>query len=114
MSRVTNAIIIAHVGRREGPDTEIDSVNKFLRETEGAGGGEFVEVTQHAGGTKHMECRAYLSAFDYADTGVILHAVDQAPWLDRDMVQLFVKEQEEEMFLLRYRGGSTVPKGQAL
>jgi hypothetical protein len=52
-----------------------------------------------------MECRVYLSAFNHADTEVILRAVDQAPWRDKKMVQVFVKEQEEEVFLLRYSGG---------
>jgi hypothetical protein len=83
MSRVTNAILTAHIGQRVS-DPEIDSVNKFLRETEGGGNGQFVEVTQHAGGTKHMECRVYLSAFNHADSEVILRAVDQAPWRDKD------------------------------
>jgi hypothetical protein len=83
MSRVTNAILTAHIGQRVS-DPEIDSVNKFLRETEGGGNGQFVEVTQHAGGTKHMECRVYLSAFNHADSEVILSAVDQAPWRDKD------------------------------
>jgi hypothetical protein len=108
MSRVTNAILTAHVyGPRGGKDTaEIDSVNRFLREADGGGGGEFIEVTQYAGGYKHMECRVYLSAFNHADTEVILRAVDQAPWRDKKMVQVFVKEQEEEVFLLRYSGGS--------
>jgi len=110
MSRVTNAILTAHIGPQGDSDPEIDSVNKFLRETEGGGGGEFVEVTEHAGGTKHMECRVYLSAFNHADTEVILRAVDQAPWRDKEMVQVFVKEQEEEVFLLRYSGGSTEKK----
>jgi hypothetical protein len=107
MSRVTNAILTAHVGLQSDSDSEIDSVNKFLRETEGGGGGEFIEVTQHAGGTKHMECRVYLSAFNHADMEVILRAVNQAPWREKNMVQVFVKEQEEEVFLLRYSGGST-------
>jgi hypothetical protein len=74
---------------------------------EGGGGGKFIEATRHAGGPKHIECRVYLSAFNHADTEVILRAVDQAPWRDREMVQVFVKEQEEEVFLLRYSGGST-------
>jgi hypothetical protein len=68
MSRVTNAILTAHVGLQGDSDPEIDSVNKFLRETERGGGGRFIEVTQQAGGTKHMECRVYLSAFNHADT----------------------------------------------
>jgi len=106
MSRVTNAILTAQVSVQADLDPEIESVNKFLRETEGGGGGEFIEVTQHAGGTKHMECRVYLSAFDHADMTVILHAVDQAPWREKDMVQVFVKEQEEDEFLLRYSRGS--------
>lgn len=104
MSRVTNAIITAHVRPQDRSDPEIDSVNRFLRKTEGGGGGEFREVTQHAGGTKHMECRVYLSAFNHADTEAIVCAVDQAPWRDKEMVQVFVKEQEQELFLLRYSG----------
>ena len=69
-----------------------------------------MEVSEHAGGTKHMECRVYLSAFNHADTETILRAVDQAPWRDREMVQVFVKEQEqeEEVFRLRYSGGSKI------
>jgi len=105
MSRVTNAILAAHVGRR--PDDEIAVVNEFLRTNE-VGGGEFREVTDHAGGNKHLECRVYLSAFNHADTHRIVEAVRQAPWRDREMVQLFVKEQEEELFTLRYCGS---PKG---
>ena len=112
MSRVTNAIITAHVAPRGHADPEIDSVNGFLREADGGGGGEFVEVTRYAGGTKHMECRVYLSAFNHADADVIERAVDQTPWRDKEMVQLFVKEQEQEVFLLRYSGSdSEPPKG---
>src|SRR5258707_15656546 len=109
MSRVTNAIITAHVGSQGNIDPEIDSVNRFLRVMEGGGGGEFREVTQLAGGTKQMECRVYLSAFNHADTDVIARAVDQAPWRDKEMVQLFVKEQEQDVFLLRYGGRSQKP-----
>jgi len=106
MSRVTNAILTAHVGRADS-DPEIASVNDFLREAEGGGGGKFVEVSGHAGGTKYMECRVYLSAFNHADTEVILRAVDQAPWVDKEMVQVFVKEQEEDTFVLRYSGAAS-------
>jgi hypothetical protein len=106
MSRVTNAIITAHVGPHGDSDSEIDSVNGFLRETQGGGSGEFVEVSQHAGGTKHMECRVYVSAFNHADTDVVVRAVEQAPWQDKEMVQLFIKEQEEDLFQLRYTGFS--------
>ena len=106
MSRVTNAILTAPVGPQDDSDREIDSVNKFLRETEGGGEGEFIEVSRHAGGTKQMECRVYLSAFNHAETEVILRAVRQAPWRDKDAVQVFVKEQEEDVFLLRYSGGA--------
>jgi len=106
MSRVSNAILTTHVGVQADLDPEINSVNNFLRQTEGGGGGEFIEVTHHAGGTKHMECRVYLSAFNHADMEVILRAVDQAPWREKDVVQVFVKEQEEDVFLLRYSGSS--------
>ena len=105
MSRVTNVIRTAHVGLQGGSDPEIDSVNTFLRETDG---GEFVEVTNHAGGAKQMECRVYLSAVNHGNTETILKAVDQAPWRDKEMVQVFVKEQEEELFRLRYSSGSKI------
>jgi hypothetical protein len=108
MSRVTNVILTAHVGLQDGSDPEIDSVNRFLRETDEAGCGEFVEVSEHAGGTKYMESRVYVSAFNHADTETILKAIDQAPWRDKETVQVFVKEQEEELFRLRYSGGSNV------
>src|SRR6185437_11150217 len=104
MSRVTNVIITAHVGSLDHSDAEIDSVNRFLREMGGGGGGEFIEVSQHAGGPKHMECRIYLSAFNHADMNVIMSAVNQAAWRDKDMVQVFVKEQEQELFQLRRIG----------
>ena len=108
MSRVTNVILTAHVGLLDGSDPEIDSVNKSLRDANGSGYGEFVEVSEQAGGTKHMECRVYLSAFNHADTDTILQAIDRAPWRDKDVVQVFVKEQEEELFRLRYSGGSKI------
>ena len=44
----------------------------------------------------------YLSAFNKLDTNTILRAIDQAPWRDKDKVQVFVKEQEEDTFTLRY------------
>lgn len=106
MSRVTNVILTAHVGPQNKADDEIEAVNRFLRNTDGGGYGEFVDVTPYAGGSKHMECRVYLSAFNHADTDVILRAVEQALWRDREMVQVFVKEQEEDVFRLRYSGSS--------
>jgi hypothetical protein len=101
MSRVTNAILTAHVGRR--PDDEIASVNEFLM-ANNVGYGQFNEVTALAGGSKHLECRVYLSAFNHAESALIARAVEQAPWRDREMVQLFLKEEEEEHFTLRYSG----------
>jgi hypothetical protein len=55
-----------------------------------------------------MECRVYLSAFNEAKTEVIIQAVDQAPWRERDMVRLFLKEQEEDLFTLRFSGHRNV------
>ena len=105
MSRVTNAILTAHVGLQDGSEPEIDSVNQFLREA--AGGHGFVEVRK-AGGTKHMECRIYLSAFNHADTDTILQAIEQAPWRDEDRVQVFVKELKKSLFGCGYCGASKI------
>jgi len=48
MSLVTNLILTAHVGLTRGSDHEIDSVNKFHRETEDSHG-QFVDVSENAG-----------------------------------------------------------------
>ena len=109
MSRVTNVILTSHVGPQNRPDEEISSVNRFLQTNEGGGVGEFKDVTSYAGGYKHMECRVYLAAFNHADTDVILKAVQQAPWRDREMVQVFMKEEEEELFSLRWSGSELNP-----
>jgi len=93
MSRVTNVILTAHVGLQDGSDPEIASVNEFLREADGG---------------SYMECRVYLSACNHAKTETILRAIDQTPWRDKETVQVFVKEQEEELFRLRYSCGSKV------
>lgn len=108
MSVVTNVILTTHVGSQDGSDPEIDAVNNFLREADGGGSGKFIEVSDHTGGPKNMECRVYLAAFNHADTQTILKAVDQAPWRDKEMVQVFVKEQEEDLFRLRYSGGPNI------
>jgi len=104
MSRVTNAILAAHVGRHL--DDEIGTLNEFLRVNK-VGGGEFRDVTEYAGGYKHLESRVYLSAFNHADTNDIVAAVRKTSWRDGNEVQLFIKEQEEELFALRY-GGSAI------
>jgi hypothetical protein len=102
MSRVTNAILSASVV--EGRD-QIDFINRFLRDAPSGGDGEFIKVSQHAGGPKHMECCIYVSAFNHADTDIIIRSVSQAPWKEREMVQLFLMEQEEDAFRLRYGAG---------
>lgn len=101
MSQVTNVVLTTHVSECHD---EISFVNACLEKSEAGGGGRFVEVSGHAGGYKHMECFVYLSAFNHADTEFILAAIDKAPWRDKDMVQAYVKEQEEETFTLRYDG----------
>ena len=108
MSQVTNAILTANVGRQ--PDDELASVNEFLRANR-IGGGEFKDVTDHAGGYKRVECRVCVAAFNHAETKQIVRAVEQAPWREREAVQLFVKEQEEERFTLRYQGARVEDKG---
>ena len=101
MSQVTNAILTANPGRNA--DDEIAAVNEFLRLNK-IRGGEFKDVGGHAGGSKHVECRVYVAAFNHAETKQIVKAVEQAPWREREAVQLFVREQEEESFTVRYSG----------
>jgi hypothetical protein len=104
MSWVTNVILTAGGQSDASPDEEIESVNRFLQADAAGGGGKFIEVTDQAGGYKYMECRVYVSAFNHANTDFILRAVQQASWRHRDNVQVFVKEQEEGQFRLRWYG----------
>lgn len=106
-------ILTAHVGLPHLGDQEIDAVNASLRNTIDGPNGEFVEVSRHAGGTKHMEVRVYLAAFNHVNAEVILQAVHQVPWADIEMVQVFIKEQEDEVFELRYQAGKFLPKRSA-
>ncbi|HEY6768349.1 MAG TPA: hypothetical protein VI386_26640 [Candidatus Sulfotelmatobacter sp.] len=48
----------------------------------------------------------YPFTVDHAETEVILRAADQTRWWNKQMIQVFVKEQEEETFVLRYSGRS--------
>jgi hypothetical protein len=110
MSYVTNVIIAASC---EGYDTDlgihdpaIDSVNEFLRKAEDRDLGDaFVEVHKHAGGNKVMECNVYMAAFKNITLALVLKAVDQAPWEYKDDVQVFVREDADDRFHLRYSGG---------
>ena len=52
--------------------------------------------------------RAGRGTWSAAYTETILKAIDQARWRDKDMVQVFVKQQEEDLFRLRYSGGSKI------
>ncbi len=113
MSRVTNVILTTNVGPSHGGDPEIDTVNTSLRNAITGPNGEFVEVSRHAGGAKHMEVRVYLAAFNHVDAEVILQAVHHVPWADIEMVQVFIKEQEDEVFELRYQAGKFLPKRHA-
>jgi len=48
--------------------------------------------------------------FNHADSEIKVCGVDEAPWKDKQMVQLFMKEQEEEVFRLRYSGAALSSK----
>jgi hypothetical protein len=45
-----------------------------------------------------MECRVYLSAFNYADTEVILSAVHQTPWREKECFSSSLKNKSQDEF----------------
>lgn len=55
-------------------------------------------VDAASGGTKHMECCVYAWGANYLVLGDFLEAVRTAPWRYPGRVQVFAKEQDDEIF----------------
>jgi len=79
----------------------LNEINKWLDEHNH---GPFDEEID-AGGEKGFEASVFAAAFNYLDTEKFINYLKSLPWEDRESVQIFVKEQEENKFTL-YELGS--------
>lgn len=99
MSRVTDVILTVSLLEEPG-DTggcpAVEALNAWLRERRL---GELNEVSKAAGGTKVIQARVFMGAFNYLDLTEFIDAINATPFLDRESLALFVKQEEEERFM---------------
>ena len=105
MSLVTNVILTYSPGECYGSEEghpRLDEIAAYLRSHSAASRvapRPFVPVDEHSGGYKHMENGVALGAFNFTSRRTILDAVAAAVWEYPDFVQVFIKEQHDDMFL---------------
>jgi hypothetical protein len=102
MSRVTNLILAFSVGEDE--DKCIKAINNYEYRNLKMNlisidfNKDMEKGIKWYGGTKFMEARIYMGAFNYLDIDDFRNYLRTMDWADRDLVQLIVKEQDEEKF----------------
>ena len=95
MSVVTNVILTCSLLDEDEDD---DSVPALASVQEFLGKNAFKDISSAAGGYKCLEHKVFVTAANVLDTEGLVEAVRHAPWRDRESVQLFVKEQDDEKF----------------
>lgn len=105
MSLVTNAILCFSI--TNGETVSEEAINRFANEPTGCEGQRFVSCNDPKlprgwyGGSKMLECEVYIAAFNYMDVeGWIAH-LRSLPWRYPEDVQLFLKEQDDDVFTER-------------
>lgn len=97
MSVVTNVILSFSASEIDLDDDYLDviaRVNKFFP----VGAGFKRSVDETAGGTKHMERPTFCGAFNYLDLEGFSKHLSNLPWKYPENVQLFVCEQDDEVY----------------
>jgi len=106
MSYVTNYILSFSICEEETPETELEieadiqyvpvvALNKLLDVDQQ---GDFECIDKYAGGNKSMEAMVYGYAANYYSPKRLMKAVVDIKWALPEEVQLFVKDQEDDIF----------------
>lgn len=107
MSYVHNVILVSgcgeYVEQDNGPDRypAVEFIDAWLAENHR--GGTLAYVGDRSNGGKALECEVWVGGFNYLDVQGLIEVVRAAPWDNPDCVQLFVKEQEDDLFTERLR-----------
>lgn len=99
MSYVTN-VLVTGLGIRKG---QIEQVNAKLRALDRVPG-EFACMSAAAGGPKFLENDVWGAGFNYVDVEQLLDWIAEVEWDFRETVRVFVCDQEEYAYRLRWRG----------
>lgn len=98
MSHVTGVILtisLLEEGEYDGDFPAIDAVNAWLGLR---AHGEIKRVDFFSGGKKAMQAAVFMGAFNYLNIKEFLSAVADAPWVNRDGLAIFVKDEHDERF----------------
>lgn len=77
----------------KGPDT----INQWLN-GQGRELGELVFMNPHAGGTQIFSGAIFMGAFNYLDLDGLAEQIKSFTWDEPNKVQLFVREDEDDVF----------------
>jgi len=107
MSYVTNVLISCSILEEEMSEPErlggysnIIEINRWLEES---GHGEFRYLSRHAGGKKVMEAEVWGAAFNYIRLEELIDFIRSLNWLHPRQVQLFIQDEDEDIFTERYQ-----------
>ena len=98
MSYVADVILTMSLLEETGRDDRcmaVEAINVWLEEQ---GKGELKQVDDFAGGRKSIQAMVFMGAFNYLCIPEFVAAVGAAPWQDEERVQLFIKNEEENIF----------------
>ncbi len=97
MSWVTNVIIAAGLLNANDENDRVPPIESINGELRKLGHGTFSRVKATAS-RKSLETTIHVGAFNYLSREEVLSIVRAAPWEFADSVQVFIQEQEEDLF----------------
>jgi hypothetical protein len=102
MSVVTNVLLSLGVLDGEVTPNRIEEVNRYFGDSCKGLVSVHDSTLPHCwyGGSKALEADIFIGAFNLLDLQAFLGYLRSIPWKQRDCVQLFIKEQEDERFRL--------------
>jgi len=95
VSVVTDVLLCFHCGEKENV---IDPINLWLGEKYNQ---EITRLDGYATGSKYMQASVYGVAMNHLDNETFVKVVRGCPWLYPEYVQLFMKEEHENLFVDR-------------
>lgn len=101
MSVVTDVILLT--SRYDGCTVDqiathpnVDIVNKYLENNERDR--QLYQVDQYSHNGHSMQCDVWIGAFNYFNIENFIQAIKDVEWVNRECVQLLIKDEEEDIF----------------
>ena len=93
MSYVADVVLLAGIR-----DSGVAEIQGWLKANDWP---QLVEISDHAGGNKAMQCEVWAAAINYFDIEGFSKMVHAAQWESPESVQLLIKDEEDDSFVLR-------------